>query len=55
MKGILALNLQLHENECYFIAPQIFETEIKFICAFLSSLEREKKKKDLDLVSLKAK
>lgn len=42
MKGILALNLQLHEDESYFIAPQIFETEIKFICAVLSSLQKKK-------------
>ena len=42
MKGILALNLQLHEDECCFIAPRIFQTEIKFICAVLSSLQKKR-------------
>ena len=42
MKGILALNLQLHEDECYLIASQIFETAITFIRAVLSSLEKRR-------------
>ena len=42
MKGILALNLQLHEDECYFIASQIFETAITFICAVWSSLQKRR-------------
>ena len=42
MKGILALNLQLHEDECYFIASQIFETAITFIRVVLSSLQKRR-------------
>lgn len=42
MKSILALNLQLHEDECYFIASQIFETAITFICAVSSSLQKRR-------------